>query len=99
MDDSESWIDWFCSQRGHEFFCVVERSYIGKQACRRSLIIGFTWSMLAADVLLPLLSLSEDAFNLYGLRSVVPYFRDVLSLVLDDTAGKHATAVLLLQQH
>ena len=26
--DEMSWIEWFCSKKGHEFFCEVEESYI-----------------------------------------------------------------------
>ena len=27
-DDMEPWITWFCSFRGHEFFCEIDEDYI-----------------------------------------------------------------------
>lgn len=27
--EEESWIDWFCSLEGNEYFCTVDRRYIG----------------------------------------------------------------------
>lgn len=26
--EDQSWVEWFCSLKGHEFFCEVERSFI-----------------------------------------------------------------------
>ena len=28
-DDADTWIGWFCSQKGNEFLCEVEASFIG----------------------------------------------------------------------
>ncbi|KAA0162981.1 hypothetical protein FNF31_03037 [Cafeteria roenbergensis] len=56
-DDADTWIGWFCSQKGNEFLCEVEASFI------------------------------EDAFNLYGLRSMVPHFRDCIEMILDIRSG------------
>ena len=35
FDDSsevESWVEWFLLQDGNEFFCEIDRTYIGKYA-------------------------------------------------------------------
>lgn len=40
-EESTSWVSWFCSLRGNEFFCVVEEEYIGD---------GFNLSGLKEDV-------------------------------------------------
>ena len=37
--------------------------------------------------------LAEDAFNLYGLRSVIPHFRECLELILDCASGACARNV------
>ncbi|KAK9696356.1 casein kinase 2 regulatory subunit [Basidiobolus ranarum] len=54
--DSEemiSWISWFCSLTGNEYFCEVAEEFI------------------------------EDDFNLTGLNSTVPCYRESLELILD----------------
>lgn len=106
--EPESWIEWFCRQRGNEFFCEVDASFIGAprrppsafasrrrvRPARAAPALG-TSSPCASP--LPLLRSAhrrvrtpvfrrpdaEDAFNLYGLRSTVPRFRDCLELILD----------------
>jgi hypothetical protein len=40
-EESTSWVSWFCSLRGNEFFCVVEEEYIAD---------GFNLSGLKEDV-------------------------------------------------
>lgn len=27
-DDQEPWVQWFCSFRGHEFFCEIDEDYM-----------------------------------------------------------------------
>jgi casein kinase II subunit beta len=50
---SLTWITWFCSLPGHEYFCEVSEDFI------------------------------EDDFNLTGLNSLVPFWREAMEMVLD----------------
>lgn len=50
---SLTWITWFCSLPGHEYFCEVSEEFI------------------------------EDDFNLTGLNSMVPFWKEALEMVLD----------------
>lgn len=55
---SLTWISWFCSIPGHEFFCEVSEDFI------------------------------EDDFNLTGLNSMVPFWKEAMEMVLDVEPGK-----------
>jgi len=48
-----TWISWFCSLPGHEYFCEVAEDFI------------------------------EDDFNLTGLNSMVPFWKEAMDMVLD----------------
>ncbi|KAF8318267.1 hypothetical protein DL93DRAFT_2109942, partial [Clavulina sp. PMI_390] len=50
---SSTWISWFCSLPGHEYFCEVTEDFI------------------------------EDDFNLTGLNSLVPFWKEAMEIVLD----------------
>ncbi|TDL29561.1 hypothetical protein BD410DRAFT_29422 [Rickenella mellea] len=50
---SLTWISWFCSLPGHEYFCEVTEDFI------------------------------EDEFNLTGLNSMVPFWKEAMEMVLD----------------
>ncbi|KAG8865242.1 casein kinase 2 regulatory subunit [Tulasnella sp. 330] len=50
---SLTWIAWFCSLPGHEYFCEVSEDFI------------------------------EDDFNLTGLASLVPFWKEAMEMVLD----------------
>ena len=52
-----TWISWFCSLPGHEYFCEVKEDFI------------------------------EDDFNLTGLNSVVPFWKEAMEMVLDVEPG------------
>jgi casein kinase II subunit beta len=54
---SSSWISWFCSLPGHEYFCEVTEDFI------------------------------EDDFNLTGLNSLVPFWKEAMEIVLDVEPG------------
>lgn len=134
-DDADTWIGWFCSQKGNEFLCEVEASFIGELLAQQRLshrasraprgcmqpsvclypgvrlhapigaliahaeqdddrpvpdaaiaatvIVASCWPVLFA---LP--ATAEDAFNLYGLRSMVPHFRDCIEMILDIRSGE-----------
>ncbi|KAK2466260.1 hypothetical protein APHAL10511_001902 [Amanita phalloides] len=57
-----TWISWFCSLPGHEYFCEVTEDFI------------------------------EDDFNLTGLNTMVPFWKEAMEMVLDvepdEEAGK-----------
>lgn len=48
-----TWITWFCSLPGHEYFCEVSEDFI------------------------------EDDFNLTGLNTMVPFWKEAMEMVLD----------------
>lgn len=48
-----TWISWFCSLPGHEYFCEVAEDFI------------------------------EDDFNLTGLNTMVPFWKEAMEMVLD----------------
>ncbi|KAJ3802820.1 casein kinase II regulatory subunit-domain-containing protein [Lentinula aff. detonsa] len=48
-----TWISWFCSLPGHEYFCEVTEDFI------------------------------EDDFNLTGLNTAVPFWKEAMEMVLD----------------
>ncbi|KAL0949492.1 hypothetical protein HGRIS_009546 [Hohenbuehelia grisea] len=52
-----TWISWFCSLPGHEYFCEVTEDFI------------------------------EDDFNLTGLNTMVPFWKEAMEMVLDVEAG------------
>ena len=55
---SLTWITWFCSLPGHEYFCEVQEEFL------------------------------EDEFNLTGLNSMVPFWKEAMDMVLDVEAGR-----------
>ena len=52
-----TWISWFCSLPGHEYFCEVAEDFI------------------------------EDDFNLTGLNTMVPFWKEAMEMVLDVEPG------------
>lgn len=55
-----TWISWFCSLPGHEYFCEVSEDFI------------------------------EDDFNLTGLNTMVPFWKEAMEMVLDVEPGMSA---------
>jgi len=93
-DEDGSWISWFCSLRGNEFFCEVDEDYIQvsvifmarnltrhvSHTCQKFLC----FTLLLSNILSHSpSSLFQDDFNLTGLNSLVPYYDYALDMVLD----------------
>jgi hypothetical protein len=64
-----TWISWFCSLPGHEYFCEVTEDFI------------------------------EDDFNLTGLNTMVPFWKEAMEMVLDVEPGVGLLALLTAKQH
>lgn len=58
-----TWISWFCSLPGHEYFCEVTEDFI------------------------------EDDFNLTGLNSLVPFWKEAMEMVLDMDPDEDASKI------
>ncbi|KAJ7754248.1 casein kinase II regulatory subunit-domain-containing protein [Mycena maculata] len=58
-----TWISWFCSLPGHEYFCEVTEDFI------------------------------EDDFNLTGLNSMVPFWKEAMEMVLDVEPDEDAAKI------
>ncbi|KAF7355372.1 Casein kinase II subunit beta [Mycena sanguinolenta] len=58
-----TWISWFCSLPGHEYFCEVTEDFI------------------------------EDDFNLTGLNSMVPFWKEAMEMVLDVEPDEDASKI------
>ncbi|CAA7259823.1 unnamed protein product [Cyclocybe aegerita] len=61
-----TWISWFCSLPGHEYFCEVTEEFI------------------------------EDDFNLTGLNTMVPFWKEAMEMVLDVEPGVGSESCLQL---
>lgn len=91
----ETWIRWFCSMDGHEFFCEVDRVYIGAFRCFAR-VPNRTHPLppppphtttprhptLTRHPSLPR-PRAESRFNLYGLPKECQNFQDCLGIILD----------------
>lgn len=64
-----TWISWFCSLPGHEYFCEVSEDFI------------------------------EDDFNLTGLNTMVPFWKEAMEMVLDVEPGTFALGPWELEIH
>uniref|UniRef100_A0A0W0FK04 Casein kinase II subunit beta n=2 Tax=Moniliophthora roreri TaxID=221103 RepID=A0A0W0FK04_MONRR len=58
-----TWISWFCSLPGHEYFCEVTEDFI------------------------------EDDFNLTGLNTMVPFWKEAMEMVLDVEPDEEASKI------
>ncbi|ETW83878.1 hypothetical protein HETIRDRAFT_408168 [Heterobasidion irregulare TC 32-1] len=58
-----SWICWFCSLPGHDYFCEVAEDFI------------------------------EDDFNLTGLSTMVPFWKEAMEMVLDVEPDEDSTKI------
>lgn len=64
-----TWISWFCSLPGHEYFCEVSEDFI------------------------------EDDFNLTGLNTMVPFWKEAMEMVLDVEPGVFAPGPCGIRTH
>lgn len=64
-----TWISWFCSLPGHEYFCEVSEDFI------------------------------EDDFNLTGLNTMVPFWKEAMEMVLDVEPGAFALGPCGIRTH
>lgn len=90
MSSSEevSWISWFCTLRGNEFFCEVS-----SWSPRHPIVVIWQVDMIWGGILINLmLQVDEDyindKFNLTGLNEQVPHYRQALDMILDLEPGK-----------
>eukprot|EP00941_MAST-03F_sp_MAST-3F-sp1_P001342 g1342.t1 len=75
------WIQWFGSMEGHDFFCQVDRSFIGTYIF---FSLTFFESLQRQVVLTPFSKHTiESRFNLYGLNEEVRNFSECLNIILD----------------
>ena len=63
-----TWISWFCSLPGHEYFCEVSEDFI------------------------------EDDFNLTGLNTMVPFWKEAMEMVLDVEPGVGLLPIIIVQR-
>jgi Casein kinase II regulatory subunit len=88
-----SWISWFCSLRGNEFFCEVDEDYI-QVGWRRWIARAYSlnvakqtslryFRLFGSDRLTICALQFKDDFNLTGLGTMVPYYEYALDMVLD----------------
>jgi casein kinase II subunit beta len=66
VTDSLTWISWFCSLAGHEYFAEVAEDFI------------------------------EDDFNLTGLTTYVPFYKEALEMILDVEPGQSFTGITFI---
>ena len=72
--ESPSWISWFCTLRGNEFFVEVR---VPSSTPEKNTITVILHSQVDVDYI-------EDDFNLSGLSSQVPYYDYALDMILDN---------------
>jgi Casein kinase II regulatory subunit len=90
-DEDGSWITWFCSLRGNEFFCEVDEEYIQVRVslfvygcvCDREILLFRVVSFPRCTRLILDFASLQDDFNLTGLQQMVPYYEYALDMVLD----------------
>ena len=83
------WIQWFCSMEGHDFFCEVDRSFIGtififSRARRRRKSKSVLTTTNTKK--------TESRFNLYGINTEVTNFNEGLNIILDYVSSDSSSA-------
>ena len=74
--EGESWVQWFCGQKGNEFFCEVRGGKCCLSRVVRILFLAFPTHQVERSYI-------QDGFNLYGLRTYVSSFQFCLDMILD----------------
>ena len=91
---SDTWIAFFHRQAVHAWMCEVDASFIGERV--GAALPGRLAQRLRAPDLPSLPSLSEDAFNLYGLKEEFPSsYRDCIETILGPAPGASPPAYYL----
>ena len=80
MSSSEeiSWISWYCSLRGNEYFCEV--GFLASDCIPENIKRVPCHSQVDEDYV-------QDKFNLTGLNEQVPHYRQALDMILDLEPG------------
>ncbi|SCV73939.1 BQ2448_6369 [Microbotryum intermedium] len=78
-----TWITWFCSLPGHEYFCEVAevRQHPHQNSALWYICPTKHSTSRTQDFI-------EDDFNLTGLSGLVPFYKEAMEMVLDVEAGK-----------
>ena len=101
MKVMEDWIQWFCRSDGHDFFCEIDRSYIGPYY-KNTLhflfyFVHFIYSFRFHS--LWIIFLTESRFNLYGLSAEVDDFTHCCETILDYVSDESEGGMFFANHH
>eukprot|EP00951_Prasinocladus_malaysianus_P034272 scaffold344684_cov45-Prasinocladus_malaysianus.AAC.1 len=70
-EEDASWISWFCSLKGNEFFCEVDEDYVQDDFNLSGLSAQVPYYEYALDLILDVESPSDECEDVYHPRSKV----------------------------